>query len=423
MNAHAGPPPTIALIDPLWYGHHPMYFAQFTTSFLKAGARVIGLCPEPAEATADAITAAAFRGIPDAAERISMHHLPAGKRSWFGNRFEGDPWRTFQRWRRAANALDEAEALTRWHADLVYFPYLDSYLRFLPVAQVPATTFGRPWSGLYLRNHHHAEPPSPKRQLRFLAKGDALMRSDLCRGIGVLDERFNGSLEAYTGQPVVSYPDATNTEITPEPTALARTVLAEARGRKIIGLIGLEKRKGLLTLLKVAVEADRLKLPWFFVCGGVFGRHLFQPDEQAFIDGIVARVQSGGLDNLHFDPAAKRIGTDAEFNSLFSTFNIAWTAYEGFEGSSGALTKAAEFNIPSLATAGECIGARVERHRIGLAIPEGDPTKALEAIRRIFEAKDWDDRPLNPDYETYRSEHNLARLDTILAALVAGVIP
>lgn len=412
---------TIALIDPLWYGHHPMYFSQFTTSFLKAGVNVIGLCPEPVAAREEAIVAATMRGIPDVDERISMHFLPAGKRSWFRNRFEGDPLRTYRRWTRAAAVLEEAENASGWSADLIYFPYLDSYLRFLPSPSVPDATFGRPWSGLYLRNHHHAEKPSLKRSLRFLAKGDALARSPLCREIGVLDERFNESLRRYTGKPVVSYPDATCIDLPSQRTRLAESILKKARGRKIIGLIGLEKRKGLLTLLKTALEAHRQNLPLYFVCAGVFGRFLFSAEEQQFIDGILARIRSGDLDNLHFDPEAVRIGTDADFNSLFTTFDVAWTAYEGFQGSSGALSKAAEFEIPALATAGECIGGRVERHRIGLTIPEGDPVKALEAIQHLLAGMDWNEHPLLPGYEGYRRLHSLERLDSILAGLVAGL--
>ena len=44
---------TVALVDPLWIGHHPMYFTQFAASFLRAGADVIGLCPEPEIASRD----------------------------------------------------------------------------------------------------------------------------------------------------------------------------------------------------------------------------------------------------------------------------------------------------------------------------------------------------------------------------------
>lgn len=415
-------PVTVALIDPLWVGHHPMYFAQFTSAFLRAGARVIGLCPEPEAAAREAVTAAHFRGVENVEPRISMHLLPAGRRSWFRDRYEGDPVTTFQRWRKACDVLHEAEAATGWSADLLYFPYLDSYLRFLPLPGVPDLLADRPWSGLYLRNHHHAaDASSVKERLRLLAKGDALIRSRHCLEVGVLDERFNDALGRYTGKRVVSYPDATITDLPENPTELARQVLSEAKGRKIIGLIGLERRKGLLTILRVALQAHERKLPWFFVCGGTFNRSLFTSDELALIDQVVARLRSGELDNLHFHPDAPRIPTDAGFNSLFTTFDIAWTAYEGFHGSSGALSKAACFDIPALATAGECIGHRVETWRIGLTIPEADVPKALDAIDHLLKGQDWSGQPLNPRYAEFRHLHSLDHLDQILAELVGKV--
>jgi len=415
-------PVTVALIDPLWIGHHPMYFSQFTTAFLRAGARVIGLCPEPQAATREAIAAANFRNIEHAEPRISMHLLPAGKRSWFRNRYEGDPVTTFQRWQRASDALHQAEEITGWKADLLYFPYLDSYLRFLPFPQIPDHFTNRPWSGLYLRNHHHAEPDgSLKKNFRLLAKGDALIRSRHCLEVGVLDERFNDALHRYTGKPVISYPDATITDLPDQPTDLAKQILGEARGRKIIGLIGLERRKGLMTILRVALQALEQKRPWFFVCGGTFNRSLFTPEELSLIDRVVALLGSGVMDNLHFHPEAPRIPTDSDFNSLFTTFDIAWTAYEGFHGSSGALSKAACFDIPALATAGECIGHRVETWRIGLTIPEADVSKAVEAIDHLLAGHDWNGQPLSPRYEEFRHLHSLDRLDQILADLVARI--
>jgi hypothetical protein len=114
---------TVALIDPLWIGHHPMYFNQFSASFLRNGARVIGLCPEP-DAARENFHRATREGTDG--ERIWFSHLPAGKRSFFNGRFEGDPARTFARWKRAADWLTQAEAESGWRADLVYFPYLDS---------------------------------------------------------------------------------------------------------------------------------------------------------------------------------------------------------------------------------------------------------------------------------------------------------
>lgn len=409
---------TVALVDPLWIGHHPMYFAQFTAAFLRLGARVTGLCPDPESALSDAIRAAAESGIPGAADRISMHRLPSGKRSWFRGRFEGDPLRTFQRWRNAAETLFHAETGTGWRTDLVFFPYLDSYLRFLPFPSVPELTLGRPFAGLYLRNHHHGETPGLAKTLRLPAKGDALLRSPLCRGIGVLDERFNGEIARHTGRPVLSFPEVTDTVLPARPSPLAREVRAKAAGRRIVGLIGLEKRKGMMTMLRAAGTARQLRLPWYFVFAGKFGRDLFNAADLQVIDATTARIASGEIDNIHFDPDAGRIPDEADFNDLFRTFDVAWAAYEGFQGSSGTLSKAAAFGIPSLATEGECIGARVARYRTGVTIPEGDADRAVEGIRALLEGRDPGGRPLSPDYARFREDHGLERLDTLLAGLL-----
>lgn len=409
---------TVALIDPLWIGHHPMYFSQFTSAFLRLGACVIGLCPEPAEALHAARTAAANH---DFDRRVSTHHLPSGKRSWFRGRFEGDPLRTFQRWKRAADALYDAEQKSGRRADLVFFPYLDSYLRFLPLSAVPGLTLDRPWSGLYLRNHHHGETPSLKKSLRLLAKGDAVIRSPLCRGIGVLDERFITPMERYTRQAVHAFPDVTDATLPERPYPLADEIRRKAAGRKIIGLIGLERRKGMLNLLRVADLARERGLPWYFACVGRFERGEYSTEEQALLDAVARRAATGEIDNVHFDPNSGRIPAEADFNSVFASFDLAWAAYEGFEGSSGTLGKAAAFDIPCIATAGECIGHRIEGYRTGLTIPEGDSGRALEAIRRILDHRDWQDQPLVGDYARFRDDHGLPRLDALLGALLAKV--
>lgn len=412
------PMKTVALVDPLWVGHHPMYFSQFTAAFLRLGAFVIGLCPDPAEAFNGA-RAAAVSSVAEFDKRVSTHHLPAGKRSWFRGRFEGDPVRTYQRWKRCADTLFEAEQKTGRRADLVFFPYLDSYLRFLPFPAVPHLTIDRPWSGLYLRNHHHGESPSPKKALRMLAKGDALIRSPLCRGIGVLDERFISPMEVYTGKPVHGFPDVTDASLPAKPYMLADEILRKAAGRKVIGLIGLERRKGMLNLLRVAEKSRELRLPWYFVCAGRYERPEYSPEEQSLIEATARRIGTGEIDNLHFDPNAGRIPEETDFNSIFSTFDVAWAAYESFEGSSGALGKAASYDIPCIATAGECIGHRVEGYRTGLTIPEGDSARALEAIERILGGKDWRGEPLISDHKRFREDHGLARLDGLLAGLLA----
>lgn len=408
---------TVALIDPLWNGHHPMYFNQFTASFLRGGARVIGLCPDPAAARRNLLAT----GNPEGWKaNTHFHPLPTGKRSFFNGRFEGDPVRTFDRWRKAADALADAEAACGWRADLVYFPYLDSYLRFLPFPQVPDVILNRPWSGLYLRNHHHGESPTLRKSLRLLAKGDAILRSRTSLGIGVLDERFIRPLNQLTRRPVTAYPDVTEGGLPETEFPLATEVRTKAKGRKIVGIIGLERRKGFLTLLRTAALAREAGLPIYFVCAGTYPPSDFTPAEQEEILGTAAGIASGTVDNLHFDPSAGRIAAEADFNSLFASFDIAWAAYEKFQGSSGTLSKAALFEIPCIATAGECIGQRIERYQMGLTIAEGSALDALAALRRLTGIDSG--APLaEPLYQNYRDDHSLVRLDAILAKLLAAV--
>lgn len=406
---------TVALVDPLWIGHHPMYFNQFTGSFLRAGARVIGLCPQPDSAMENlraSITTA------DHEQQARMFDLPAGKRSVFNGRFEGDPARTLDRWRRAAASLEKAESATGWRADLVYFPYLDSYLRFLPVPLVPELVLKRPWCGLYLRNHHHGGRVTPAGFLRLLAKGDAILRSRNCLGVGVLDERFIPAMERFTGKHVSAYPDVTEGGLPAQETTLAAEIRRKAAGRTIVGIIGLERRKGFLSLLRVSEIARRAGSPLYFACAGVYHPGEYTGSERAEIDALAAGAASGAIDNLHFDPAAGRIAGEPDFNSLFATFGVAWAAYENFQGSSGTLSKAALFEIPCIASAGECIGRRVEHYRMGVTVPQGSVTQAHEAILRLAAGTGADGTPLKPDFGAYRNDHSLARLDRILSGLL-----
>ncbi len=412
------PTKTVALVDPLWVGHHPMYFSQFTAAFLRLGAFVIGLCPEPGEALS-AARAASINAVADFDKRMAVRKLPGGKKSWFNGRFEGDPLRTYQRWKRCADTLFEAEQACGRKADLVFFPYLDSYLRFLPFPAVPHLTIDRPWSGLYLRNHHHGESPSPLKSLRLLAKGDALARSPLCRGVGVLDERFVAPMECYTGRDVHPFPDVTDATLPERPYPLAEEIRRKAAGRKVIGLLGMERRKGLLNLLRVAEKARELRLPWYFACAGHYERPEYSDAEHAMIEETARRAAAGEIDNLHFELPGGRIPAEQDFNAVFRTFDVAWAAYEGFQGSSGTLGKAAAFDIPCLASKGECIGHRVERYRTGLTIPEGDSGRALEAIRRILDGIDWDGRPLRCDFARFREDHGLPRLESLLGRILA----
>jgi len=414
MSAHQDK--LIAVVDPVWIGHHPMYFARFTISFLRLGAKVIALCPDPEDARAE-ILRALEPSVCSEIDRITFLEIPHSERSMFGGRFEGDPIRTATRWKKLGEVIRSAERELGQQTDLVYFPYIDAYLRFFPVSIAPEILLGKMWAGLYLRNHHFAGSSFPKRTLIHLAKGDSILRSESCLGVGVLDERFIPMMESFIGRTVTLFPDFTDTSLPPEPTTLASQVLAKANGRKIIGMIGLERRKGVLTLLRCAELSLQQGLPYYFVCAGRIFPSEFSEEEWSWVQ----KLGAGDIPNLHFDPNTGRLPSESDFNSLFSTFDIAWAAYENFQGSSNTLAKAAAFEIPCLASENGCVGHRVNLHQTGLAIPEGNHLRALDAIPLLLEPAGWDGRPLEPRYSDFRDQHSLGRLDILLGELLSKV--
>jgi hypothetical protein len=235
----------------------------------------------------------------------------------------------------------------------------------------------------------------------------------------VLDERFNEALQRRCGHPVIAFPDITD-ETLAGPSEAAAAIRARAAGRKVVGLISMEKRKGLLTLLRVALRARELGEPWFFVATGPFHRDTFTAGELAFCDDLARRSAAGELDSLHFDTSGARIPDGAPFNSLVAGFDLVWAAYEDFEGSSNALTKAAVFRRPVVATTGQCVGTRVERHQLGRTFPQADVAACLEAIRGALAGTGPDGRALAPEFDLYHRAHSRERLDEVFRGLLGG---
>jgi hypothetical protein len=396
-------PTTIALADTRWVGHHPTFFREFVASLRRLGVFVIALCPEPDDLAP--------------AEGLFAARLEAPNESVF-TRLDNDPASTLFRWWSTRRALDRAEDACGQTADLVFFPYLDSYLRFLPAPGVPDLVLGRPWSGLYFRNQHlDGAGGRPGSLIRNLAKGDRLLRSrSTLPLVGVLDERFNDGLARRAGRTAIAFPDITDETPPAGATPLAATLLERAAGRPIIGLAGsLEKRKGLLTLLRTAETSAAAGDRWFFAAVGPFAHDTFSMQELDWIDQIRTRLG----DSLYLDLPGARIPDGAPYNAVFSTFSVSWAAYEDFQGSSNTLTKAALFEKPVVATIGECIGGRVEAHALGATFPERDHAAAHTALRRLLAEERAG--AVRRGFAGYRRLHSRPQLDATFQQLMASV--
>ncbi|MEM9079601.1 MAG: hypothetical protein AAGC74_02795 [Verrucomicrobiota bacterium] len=404
---------TVVLADPRWNGHHPTYFYEFVGSLLRLGHRVIGLCRSPEELEAEGAKICERMGL-EMEEWLRVGLLDDPDKAYFRPGQDHDPMSTVVRWRCLKQGIEKVEKESGWKSEFTFLPWLDSYIRFQPSTSLP-NMLKTPWAGLYFRNHHFGKKTGT---IHRAAKGDRSLRNANCLAVGVLDERFSEAMAEVTGKEIIQFPDITN-ETPPEvPSPFALEILKKAGSRKIIGMVSLEKRKGFLTMLKIA-EAAAGKEDWYFVAGGKYAEGTCDEKERAYVESIVERVKSGELDNVHIEIPGERVNDGADFNSLIKIFDVIYAAYEDFEGSSNALTKGAIFKRPLIATKGECVGARVEEFGMGLTMEQANIVEGREAIRRVLEGKDWEDEPLAFRYEDYHALHDRKRLDEVLSQILA----
>ena len=301
-------PLTVALAEPRWYGHHPTYYREFVASLLRNNCDVLALCSGREEFQS-------FIDEKNIGDRVTVELLEDRKKSLIFPGREHDPLNTLNRWTRVRASLLRAERHSGKKADLVFFPFLDSMLRFqiFPGAGM-SKILGRPWAGLYFRNHHFANP-DPK--VNYL-KGDHTMRASGCIAVGALDERYLSAMEEHApGTPVFQWPDITDETPAAESTPFSAEIKKLAKGRPIIGLVGLERRKGVHTLLKAATEDPRLK-KYFFAFTGSFFPKSYPQEELQFAESVAADITAGKIDNIYFKNEICRIPDGVEFNTLFS---------------------------------------------------------------------------------------------------------
>ncbi len=400
--------PLIALADPLWIGHRETYFREFVLSLNRVGADVIALCPEPRKLDSLGLESS----------RLHTGVLTEPSRLPLLNRLHQDPINTHLRWRRLGDALLQVEQQVGRHADFLFLPWLDSYLRASMPEKLTLAPMQTPWAGLYFRPNHLMDE-----RISFLqaaAKGDALLRSQTCRAVATLDETLRPALEQVSHKPVILFPDITD-ESAPDPnTPFAKQIREKAAGRQVIGLIGMEPRKGVVTMLRAADIARDQGQPWLFVLAGTACLPMYPEAERRFIEEHITRSQDDAAgSNVLFPHEFNPIPDGPAFNGVMDSFDVLFVAYHDFLGSSNVLTKSSILKKPVVSTDLGCIAHRTKAYDLGLSIPQGDAVACCSAIERVLKGVDWDDQTLHPRHADYHAGHSRAALDDSMKQLIA----
>ena len=394
---------TIALIEDSWGGHRPTYLKIFTKTLLELGHQVIVLCPQPTELN----------------KWITQNHSYSDKFHAF-EFHKPDPSsfpvpqlrftiNAIARWRNAKMAIESVALKLGKSPDLVFFPWLDSYLSPYLTHYPIDLVFPYQWSGLYFHPRHLRLKQKFWSICRGPLRQDGVLKSSRCKAIAVLDEGIAQKLQSKIGgKPVITFPDFTDTSTPDLNYPIARQIKAKAQGRKIIGLLGLQsKRKGVLTLLEVARQTVK---DYFFVFAGSLAEHTFTAQELANIQNLV----DSDLSNCFFYFDA--IPDGAPFNALVDLCDILFAAYEKFPHSSNILTKTAILEKPVIVSKKFCMAERVEKFQLGSSIDEGDVGQCIEAIHYL--CRQFEEGKIQPNFEDYRHLHSTEKLKTTFEGIL-----
>jgi glycosyltransferase involved in cell wall biosynthesis len=360
---------TIAIVDTLWAGHHPTYFKLFCEIAIGCGHKVVALSPAVAEMTAwkdqNKYTSAQLE-ILSCSEIIPLN---------FPLKIIGSLLTTGKRW------LNVRTTLQGINPDLVFFPWLDSYLNVFLFPCIHKMIFPFVWSGIYF--HPVFLRVKSANRLRQMVRETTvkIFKSDRCLGVAVLDEGISLSLQQLIGcKPVTVIPDIADDSAPDSDYEVVKKIKANAQNRKIVLLAGsLEKRKGFLTLLETASQSPAEG--FFFVFAGKMHGNTFSEKELSLIE----RLATAPPDNCFF--LFQEIPGEAQFNALIAMSDVVFACYDHFPHSSNMLSKAALFKKPLIVSNRYCMGAVVEKYGIGATIEEGDHRGCIKAIKALIERK------------------------------------
>jgi glycosyltransferase involved in cell wall biosynthesis len=312
-------------------------------------------------------------------------------------------------WCHTADVIRRSAEKTGAAVDLVFFLWLDGYLRPLLNPREIDRIFPFDWSGLYFHPKHlRTRRPFLVRLLQRTQ--DAALHSDHCQSVAILDEGVADRLQSRLSEkPVIVFPDFTD-ESPPDPDfSIVGAIHRASKGRKIIGLLGSQaKYKGMMTLIEVARRSPTEDC--FFVFAGKLADHSFSRIELERIKSISDNPPENCFFNL--DP----ISNEPQFNALVRACDILFAAYIDFPHSSNILAKAAIFRKPVIVSENYCMAERVKKYRLGLTVREGDAGDCMRAISQLIKGTGPDGEP--PDFDGYKKFHSIERLKRQLLDLL-----
>lgn len=374
-------------------GHYKAFMCFFTESLLNLGYRVVVLMPDKAliEDWVDEHCSDQLNNF------YAYDFYPKQKsyKSW--GRFN-DVFNKLSAWKNVRSQLKQTEKKSSHKIDLVFFNMLDSFITNYLHPLLLNRVFSYQWSGLYFHPWHLRTHKKSLKAVPSISDIDIVLTSKNCQAVTIHDEGILQSFQKrLLNKKVILFPEiADGTSPNPQ-LAVVQKIKSAAKGRTIIGMIGLAPYKGLLTLIQIAKKINPQE---FFL---VFAGKWSEKPNQGYT--IKQHQEASNFFNElpeHCFKYLQFINEGADFNALFCSIDIPFLVYNNFASSSNNLTKAAIFKKLVIASKGFCIGDDVENYNLGITVNQGNVDQCIKAIHHLKNKN----HQLQPRFEEYTNIHS-----------------
>jgi len=389
---------TIVLIDDATGGHRDAFMRLFSKACLEIGVKVICIYPD-----ISIIKTWMEQHAPTSSDKIIYieNNFLISK---LKNGIFSHPLSMVKEWKNRSAFLKKLEKKLALKIDLVFFNWMDSQLANNIPPLIIDTVFPYKWSGLYFHpTIFRMEPNYLQKKLSF-RDIDSVFLAKNCKAITFHDEGLTDRYQTRIKKQVILFPEIADITSPNTQQSLAKTIKEKAKGRIVIGTIGLEKHKGCLSIIRLCKHADASK--FFFAFTGIFTDQLlsnFNTAERKEIHSFKNNLP----ENAIWQTGALQEGE--EYNSVFCSFDIIYIIYNNFFSSSNRLTKAAYFKKLVLANNYGCVGDDVPKYQLGETADEFNMDEQVQKIESLRTKILNNDFPFE-QWKTYSEKHSTERL-------------
>lgn len=398
-------PPTIAVIEWYWMGHHPSYAVRLALAISQAGFHVVPFCANPVDFQKR--LAQADTGLPIRRGKIhaAIQIYKAGSRIRWPRRWQplaqainhfGILGKQLRGWsQRHRLTIDRVFFCCIYDRDFEYFSYAAPFFRF-------------PWTGLYFNSRFFRLPGTAIPYQALVSCPEKFFACASCRGVAVVDPKAVPAMQERIGlaKQIILFPDFTDASLNSaagnNTDSLAAKIRAFAQGKPVISLVGhLQRTKGLLSFTKAAADLS-LKDVVFFL-GGEINWQEISPADQRW---LLQTWESSQNIYCHL----QRLSSETVLNEIIAQSDVVYTAYSDFPNSSNILTKAAILQRPVIVSEGHLMAELVRAYQLGEVVHDEDHTDVCTTLKKMLQEdyrKQLNQRARWQDYATVQSADRL----------------